>query len=155
MKSAAETLKLESIVEPINYYSATGIELVTKFESTIEEGSTCWRLWNDKKKETLGIIGIIIEEILSFELICNRLASWERKDITRDSWRKKLKETAKGWENNTVLRLGPISNMLIDKSENNKENIGQGNSVISDATCQSTSNPISMKHALINLKVSV
>ena len=91
MKSAAETLKLESIVEPIHYYSATGIELVTKFESTIEEGSTCWRLWNDKKKETLGIIGIIIEEILSFELICNRLASWERKDITRDSWRKKLK----------------------------------------------------------------
>ena len=104
------------------------------------------------KKETLGIIGIVIEEILSFESICNRLASWEREDINRDSWRKKLKETAKGLENNTVLRLGPILNILIVKSENNKENIGQGNSVISNATCQSTSNPTSMKHALIKLK---
>ena len=51
-----------------------------------------------------------------------------------------------------MSRLGPISNILIIKSENNKKNIQQGNSGISDATYQSTSNPISMKDALLNLK---
>ena len=54
-----------------------------------------------------------------------------------------------------MIRLWPISNILIIKSENNKKNIGQGNSGISDATYQSTSNPISMKDALLNLKEAI
>ena len=66
-----------------------------------------------------------------------------------------MKETAKGWENNTVIHLGHITNILIVKSENSKENIGQDNSVISNATCQSTSNPTSMIHILINLKEAI
>jgi hypothetical protein len=98
--------KLEALDAVDDYFKLTGLELLVEFEKLNTLAYRCSDLWNETD-DIPGIVGKVVNTMLELEALCNGLSPWERVDMSRDLWRKKILDTYAAWQRGSSLVLGP------------------------------------------------
>ena len=108
--------QLEALDNINNYAVLTGAVVAEEFEDSLKITDSCCELYHDDDSKP-GIVGKIANDILLFEDVCNSLAPWENKVISREKWREEVSGTADSWRDGCGLYLGSK-----DSSTSNDEN---------------------------------
>eukprot|EP00977_Amphora_coffeiformis_P022361 scaffold10856_cov229-Amphora_coffeaeformis.AAC.12 len=110
--------------EDRDYYNLTGIYVLEIFENA---GRVATRRTREKKEsigrpiplircskmvptgniDGSGIVGLIVSNLLEIEERCQKLAPWDKKDVTQASWISRLEENVHSWHSINPLLLGP------------------------------------------------
>lgn len=111
-----------------DYFSLTGLGMVIdlyatagkkstrssrKADDDVEKGNpsiadlTCDKLWLDENVGGNGTVNLLVNALLEMENECNDLSEWNRRDITREEWRKQLSDASHSWTLDCIMQLGP------------------------------------------------
>ena len=110
--------------EQRDYYDLTGIYVLETFENA---GRVSTRRTREKKESVgrpiplircskmiptgnidgSGIVGLIVSDLLEIEERCQKLAPWDKKEVTQTSWIARLEENVHSWHLINPLLLGP------------------------------------------------
>ena len=161
MELASQMFKVQTEEKPVNYFSLTGLELLSEFESKSGNSFCCSKLWNSDESDMTGIIGLIVSDMFSLEKLCNSLSPWEKEDLSRSEWRSKMMEVVDTWKCCGSTNLGPAlshPNKLQQKRMKNNESSGNKRKRKSDSYVDKVGqmkNTPSISQMLLVLKVRV
>jgi len=112
------------VPNPRDYEELSGIELLRKFDSsgrmetrrTREQKATakarkfplmpCSKLCATGNIDGTGLVGMLVAKMLEIEELCESLAPWDRKDLSRSSWISSLEEAVHTWNSMSPLEIG-------------------------------------------------
>lgn len=125
MVNLEASMKSETKVPTVrNYSELTGIDILRRFEKTLDYEKrrsreakiskewfvpilNCTQLCCSGHIDGTGIIGMLISEILLVEELCESLIPWSRHSPTRTSWISSVESTVGAWNSIVPDLLGP------------------------------------------------
>mmetsp|Transcript_21852 Transcript_21852/g.30686 ORF Transcript_21852/g.30686 Transcript_21852/m.30686 type:complete len:1406 (+) Transcript_21852:73-4290(+) len=112
MDKASKKFKAQSELKSINYQSLTGLELIREFDSNRKEKDLCCSsLWDDKNRDSCGVVGAIASQILSLDDSCSELLSSSERSVARKEWKKSIDRALRLWKHSLELHVGPAKHM--------------------------------------------
>lgn len=105
--------KLRALDAADDYFKLSGVDLLIEFEKFHHLAYRCSDLWNENDNIP-GIVGKVVNTLLELEALCDELSPWERNDISRHAWRKKISDIYESWQRGSTLVMGPKKDLEMD-----------------------------------------
>ena len=87
-------------------------------EERVNELSLCSKLWDEGSNASYGAVGILIQNILHVEELCEDLVSSNANNKRRKNLSSNLLSLGESWNNDSSFRLGPPDDEAVEADSN-------------------------------------